>query len=226
MSFRVVCISRTIAAGGESIGQAIAQRLGFHYVDEQIIEKAARQAQVDPALVAAAEHRQPLLQRLLDKMALGAELAGTVTLATGVPFDVFVPSPTAYRATPDDLRVLIRAAIHEVARAGRAVIVAHAASMALGGMEGVLRVLVTASPETRARRLAAAQASGAAEATAAVASSDRERRDYLNSFYKIKEELPTHYDVVINTDVLTGEQAVDVILSAAQSGTSTGADKV
>jgi cytidylate kinase len=213
MTFPVVCISRTLAAGGESIGQVVAQRLGFRYVEE-----AARQAQVDPALVAAAEHRQPLVQRLLDKMALGAELAGTVTLATGVPFDVFVPSPTGYRATPEDLRTLIRAAIHEVARAGQAVIVAHAASIALGDKEGVLRVLVTASPETRVQRMATAQGISAAEATAAIASSDRERRNYLQMFYKIKEELPTLYDMVINTDVLTGEQAADVILSAAQSG--------
>ena len=216
MSIKVVCISRTIAAGGETIGQAVAQRLGFRYVDEQIIEKAAQQAQVDPALVAAAEHRQPLLQRFLDKLARGADLAGTVTLATGVPLDVFVPSPTAYRAEPDDLRVLIRAAIHEVARTGQVVIVAHAASLALSGAEGVLRVLVTASPETRAQRLVVAQHSGAADAAGAIAASDRERRDYLYSFYNVKEELPTHYDLVINTDALTPAQAVEAILAAAQ----------
>ncbi|HVO26352.1 MAG TPA: cytidylate kinase-like family protein [Candidatus Margulisiibacteriota bacterium] len=216
MSIRVVCISRTIAAGGEAVGQAVAHRLGFRYIDEQIIEKAAQQAQVDPALVAAAEHRQPLLQRFLDKLARGADLAGTVTLATGVPLDVFVPSPTAYRAEPEDLRVLIRAAIHEVARTGNVVIVAHAASFALSGAEGLLRVLVTASAETRAQRLALAQSSAAADAAKAVAASDRERREYLYGFYKVTEELPTHYDLVINTDALTPAQAVETILAAAQ----------
>jgi cytidylate kinase len=97
------------------------------------------------------------------------------------------------------------------------VIVAHAASLALGGTEGVLRVLVTASPETRAQRLAAAQGISAEDAATAVAASDRERRDYLHRFYRVKEELPTHYDVVINTDVLSPQQAVDVVLAAAQS---------
>ena len=95
MGFRVVCISRTTAAGGETIGQAVAQRLGFRYVDEQIIERAAQQAQVDPALVAAVEHRQPLLRRLLDQIAIGAELTGIVTLGTGVPVDAFMPSSVA-----------------------------------------------------------------------------------------------------------------------------------
>ena len=60
MRFRVVCISRTTAAGGENVGQAVAQRLGFRYVDEQIIERAAQQAQVDPALVAKASPGTPV----------------------------------------------------------------------------------------------------------------------------------------------------------------------
>ena len=41
-------------------------------------------------------------------------------------------------------------------------------------------------------------------------------RSYLQSFYQVKEELPTHYDLVINTDVLAPAQAVEAILAAAQ----------
>jgi cytidylate kinase len=218
MIFRVVCISRTTAAGGENVGDTVAQRLGFRYVDEQIIERAAQLAQVDPKLVEAAEHRRPLLQRVLDKLAAAHELAGPASLATGVPLDAFVPVSSGYHAQPDDLRVLIRAAIHEVATAGLAVIVAHAASMALAGVDGVLRVLVTASPTSRAERLAVAQGISVADATAAIARSDRERRDYFLQFYNLKDESPTHYDLVINTDVLSPSQAVEVIIAAAQSG--------
>jgi len=218
MSFRVVCISRTIAAGGETIGQTVAQRLGFRYIDEQIITRAAQQAQVDPALVAAAEHRRPLLQRIIDRLAMAGDLAGPLSLATGVPLDAFAPGTAGYRAMPDDLRALIRAAIHEVASAGQAVIVAHAASMALTGTPGVLRVLVTASADTRAQRLVATQGMGAVEAAADIAASDRERHAYFQGFYNIKEELPTHYDLVINTDVLAPDLAVELIVAAAQSG--------
>ena len=217
MSFRVVCISRSTAAGGESIGQAVAQRLDFRYVDEQIITKAAQQAQVDPALVAATEHRQPLLKRLLDKLPTGAALASTVTLATGVPVDAFVPSSSSYRADSSDLRALIRATIHEVASAGRAVIVAHAASIALGSTEGVLRVLVTASADTRVRRLAEAERITETEAEQRIAASDRERREYFRRFYSVDEELPTHYDLIINTDILTPTDASAVIAVAAGS---------
>jgi len=213
----VICISRTLAAGGEGIGQAIADRLQFRYVDEQFILRAAQQAQVDPALVAAAEHRQPLLQRLVDKIATARDLAGPLSLATGLPLDALASS-SGYRATPEELRGLIRAAIHELARHGRVVIVAHAASMALAGVNGVLRVLVTASAPTRAERLAAEQHMSAAKATAAIRASDKERQEYFRAFYRLTDELPTHYDLVINTDALTAQQAVDTIAAVAASG--------
>jgi cytidylate kinase len=199
-----------MAAGGETVGELVARRLGFRYVDEQIVTLAARQAQVDPALVAAAEQRQRVLQRLLEKLPSARDLAGAITFAP------VAGGSSSYRAVPEEMRVLIRAAIHQVAQAGQAVIVAHAASMALAGVEGVLRVLVTASPEVRAKRLATVEGLVAAAADAAIAASDLERRDYLRRFYGVKEELPTHYDVVINTEVLTAEQAAAAIVAAAR----------
>ena len=214
MGFRVVCISRTTAAGGEDVGQAVADGLGFRYVDEQIIRLAARQAQVDPALVAKAEHRQPLLQRLMEKM---PGSAGIVAAATGVSVGAFVPAPTGPKAEVADLRAMIQATIHEVARAGQAVIVAHAASMALANTDGVLRVLVTASAEARVRRVAELERLVTEEAERRIATSDRERREYFQRFYNLKEELATHYDLVVNTDVLTTAQAVAVVLTAAQA---------
>jgi cytidylate kinase len=75
----------------------------------------------------------------------------------------------------------------------------------------VLRVFVTAPSEVRAKRLAAAEGLASDAAEAAVAKSDGERRDYLKRFYGIKEESPTHYDLVINTEVIGPEQAVAAI---------------
>jgi cytidylate kinase len=51
----------------------------------------------------------------------------------------------------------------------------------------------------------------------AIAESDYQRKKYLARFYDIQEELPTHYDLVINTDVLEVEQAVAAVCAAATS---------
>jgi cytidylate kinase len=94
------------------------------------------------------------------------------------------------------------------------VIVSHAASFALPGRE-VLRVLVTASPETRARRVAETRGLAERDAARELKKEDGARADYLKRFYSVDRELPTHYDIVVNTDVLTPEEAAEVIAVAA-----------
>jgi len=218
VAMQVVWISRTLGALGEEIGSLVADRLSFRYVDEQVIERAARLAQVDPKLVAAVEHRRSLLTKLMAKLTAARGLLGpaTAALALGMPLLGSSPEHEGYRATAEDLRLLIQAAIHEIAKEGRAVILAHAASMTLAGRTDVVRVLATASAETRMRRLVATRGITVEAAAEAVATSDRNRRDYFRQFHDLAEEQPTHYDLVINTDVLTPERAAEVIVSAAR----------
>lgn len=216
MAFQVVCISRALAAGGEEVGRLVSEALGFRYVDEEVIEEAARTADVDPAAVAASERRAPLLQRIVDRLAAAQELSGPYTLAGGMPAEMFYPPLSGPRALPEDLRQLIKEALIRMAEMGHAVIVAHAASHALAGRPGVLRVLVTASPATRASRLAEAQGLTAGAAAAEIASSDKARQHYFRDFYGVSEELPTHYDLVLNTDVLGSDEVSALIVAAAR----------
>ena len=88
------------------------------------------------------------------------------------------------------------------------------ASPATCGRDDSLRVLVTASPATRARRLAAGPLD-VDDAAKAVADSDAARADYFKRFYKVDRELPTHYDLVLNTDTLSPEQAAALVVVAA-----------
>jgi cytidylate kinase len=45
--------------------------------------------------------------------------------------------------------------------------------------------------------------------------SDKAREQYLRRFYGINRELPTHYDLVVNTERLAADRAVDAIVAAA-----------
>jgi len=74
---------------------------------------------------------------------------------------------------------------------------------------------VTASPDTRVARLVSAKGLEQAEGARAVNDSDAGRADYLKRFYGISEESPTHYDLVVNTDALSVEQAAGLISMAA-----------
>lgn len=127
-----------------------------------------------------------------------------------------VPTSPAGRVLPGDpeLRTLIKQVLGSLADSGSVVIASHAASFALSGRD-VLRVLVTSSPKTRRDRLSAARGVDDRAAERLVKREDAGRAEYLKRFYGVERELPTHYDVVVNTDVLTLDGACNVIVAAA-----------
>ena len=197
---RVVCISHATGAGGEEVGRLVAERLGFLYVDDDIVARAAARGGISPADVADAERRKPLVSRLLEALAQSSEV-GASAYVDGVD--------------SDNVRALIRETIERTAARGKAVIVAHAASHLVEAGDEALRVLVTASPATRAGRLGDEEGLDPAKAVRAVKDSDAGRRDYLRRFYDVDEELPTHYDLVVNTDALSVELAAELVIRAA-----------
>ncbi len=147
MSRNVICISRTIGAAGEELGKVVAEKLGFRYVDEEIVIRAAEVAGVSPETIAESERSE-----------------GGATYSES-----------------------IERVINETAEQGDVVIVAHGASIPLAGRPEVLRVLVTASPESRARRLAERESIDTAGAHKAIEESDRARARYLDRFYDVKQ---------------------------------------
>src|SRR6266446_5999331 len=105
MSIGVVCISRAAAAGGEMIGRIVSQRLGFRYVDEEIVRKAAEKAHVDAHDVEAAEHKQPFIMRLIDSMSAAETLIDPLAFTSGLPLEVYYQSGVTPPATiPKDYR--------------------------------------------------------------------------------------------------------------------------
>lgn len=200
---RVICISHATGAGGEEVGRLVADQLGFLYVDDEIVARAAAKAGVGHDEVADAERRRSLIVRALDAIAEGG--GETWTIGTvGLP-------PTGRELGRYDLLALIREAIEQAAARGNVVIVAHAASHVVARSPDALRVLVTASPDTRATRLAALEEIDPNEARRKIKDADAGRRDYLKSFHGVDQEAPTHYDLVLNTDVLPIEDAARVI---------------
>jgi cytidylate kinase len=65
-------------------------------------------------------------------------------------------------------------------------------------------------------RAAAAASVDAKRAEKAVHDSDRDREDFLKRFYDVAHESAWHYDLVVNTDLITTQQAADLIITAAK----------
>ena len=211
MACKVVCISCTTGASGEEIGKLVAERLGFTYADEEVVARAAARGGIDAGSVADEESRKSRAARVLDALALTGDLG----LVAGVS-----PRAGNDEVGGPEIRALIRETIEHMAAQGNIVIVAHAASHALPAGSDVLRVLVTASPDVRAKRVGDSEGLDRSGASRAVKKSDAARHDYLRRFYDLKDELPTQYDLVLNTDVLSADRAVQLIAFAASSDAS------
>lgn len=202
MACSVVCLSHATGSGGEEIGKQVAERLGYLYVDEEIVARAAAEGALEPRDIADEERRRSLVKRVLDVLAEGGGDAWTLGAGFAASMDGLRPA---------DVRALIRETVVQTAARGNVVIVAHAASFAVEPGPASLRVLITASPKTRAKRVAASDELDDAQAAKMVKDSDSGRRDYLKRFYDVDQESPTDYDIVINTDVVSSEQAAELI---------------
>jgi cytidylate kinase len=203
----VVCVSHATGSGGEEIGKRVAEQLGYLYVDEEIVARAAAQGGLEPRDIADEEQRKSFVGRVLEALTEGGGDAwmfgsGVTAAVEGV--------------RPADIRALIRETVVQTAGRGKVVIVAHAASYAVEPGPTCLRVLVTGSPTPRAKRVRTKEQLDEARAVQMVKEADAARRDYLKRFYGIDHEAPTDYDLVINTDVLSTEQAAGLISHAAR----------
>jgi len=139
-----VCISHSTGAGGDAVARSVAERLGYRFVDDEVIEQASEWAELAPGFIASVERRKSLMDRVLGHVDESSALSLTPSAGgRGLPADA-------------DLRTLIKQVLASIADRGSVVIVSHAASFALTGRD-VLRVLVTASPETRTERLSEAK---------------------------------------------------------------------
>jgi cytidylate kinase len=208
---RIICVSHLTGAEGEAVARAVAERLGFRYLDEEIIETAAEWVDLDPSVVGAVERRKSLLGRI-------GEAIRTEPVPSRPDASVQRPSgATAVREKPsdEDLRQLIRDAIKDVADEKDVVIASHGAAMVLAGRDDTLRVLVTAPQTTRARRIADTRKLDERQAEKVLADEDASRADYLKRFHNIERELPTHYDMVVNTHALAPGRAAELIALAA-----------
>jgi cytidylate kinase len=203
-----ICISHATGANGPEVGRLVADQLGLRYADDEVIAEAAEWADLDPGLVADAERRKSVVVRILG--GFGSQPAPRLT------------SGDVARALPSDadLRALIKSAVSSLARQGGVVLVAHAASFALEPGDG-LRVLVIASRSTRSERLAIERSTTVAEADRMLSDEDAGRADYLKRFYGIDRELPSHYDLVVNTDAISAEDAAAVVIAAGRALSAT-----
>jgi cytidylate kinase len=198
MTANVITIARTLGAYGEEVGRAVAGRLGYRYVDDDIIHLAADRAGVDAGEIARVEGRRRLVDKVVRALAMGGPM----------PFDGGAAVALAMYPPGGGLEAVIMDVVVELAAEGRVVLVAHGGGRVLRTQGGVLRCLVTAPTVVRARRVTGGRD--------AVADSDKARREFFRRFFDDTEH-PDDYDLVLSTERLTAEAAAEAVICLANA---------
>ncbi len=209
MNTRVITVARQVGVAGEEVAQVVARTTGFRYIDYQIIQEAAAEAGVSPETVSEAEHTPSLLTRILESLARNPSMP---VAAWADP----IPLTTTPLYTSADYRRFVEDVVRDLAEQGSCVIVGHAAQVILRGRLDTVRLLVTGSPDFRARRIMAGMNVDEQTALKTVERTDAERKDWYKRFYETGWLTPWTYDLCINTDHLNPEQAAELVLDFAR----------
>jgi cytidylate kinase/L-amino acid N-acyltransferase YncA len=212
MSGPVITIARQIGSGGDEVAALVAERLGMPLLDRQIITRAARTAGVSEEALQSAERHSSLLTRMLENLSRFGTSGGPESLP---PTDGI--SSIALMTTSADFRALLQQVLRDVAAAGPAVILGHAAQIALRDMPGTLHVFIHASADYRAARLARTENIPLEQARREVEDNDRERVRFYQTAYHVSWYDLRLYDLVLDTQLTGIEGAATAIVDLARA---------
>jgi cytidylate kinase len=187
----ITTISHQMGAGGPEIGMAAAKRLGYRYVDQDLISDAARRYGLAEEKLSHLDESKPSLFERFD-----VETRRYITV--------------------------IQTALLEFAEADNIVQMGRGGQWLLRGIPHVLRVRIAAPFEQRVRNWIRRTAELTGEtpnqraATDFVRRDDNDRAGRMKYLYEVDISDPALYDVVINTEKLAYDAAVQVIEGLAR----------
>ena len=104
--------------------------------------------------------------------------------------------------------------MQEAANRDNIIIIGRAGQVILSNFPNTLHVKVIAPARIRARRIAETHNIPIEAASAQIETSDRARRNYLRRYYHVRWDDPELYDLIVNTQRLSPDQAACLICQA------------
>lgn len=186
---RIITISREFGAGGGSIGNAVAKKLGFEYYDKEIILKAAGKSNMDIDRVMKWDEKVP------SNFGFAQSL-----------FDFY------NRPQGEKLYAAQEAIIREIGEKGKCVIVGRNANTILKNFEDSLHVFVYADPYWRMEHMKAKMPDTTeAKISEEMHTIDRARKKFCSYYTNTEFGVADYYDICLNASALGIDNCIDVL---------------
>jgi cytidylate kinase len=199
-----ITIARQLGSGGSELGQRLACRLGFAYLDHQILQQAAKELGMSEAELA---HREERIQSFWVRM--------VEAFSTGCPeYMMSTPPPKIIsdeRLVEAEQQVLLR-----LSAQGSCVIVGRCGFHLLARRARLLNIFIHAPSRFRIERMT--RLFGAANETVAsemMESTDRDRERYVERFTGQSWYDARHYHLAIDMSQVGFDTAEEMIVSLA-----------
>lgn len=204
----VITISRESGSEGNEIAQILCQRLGYRQFDKGMMVQLAKELRSDIAEVADTAEDLLIEKSLFERvwgslqsvLESGHESQQTISIETGKPLTV------------RQVQELILAAYNY----GNMVIIGRGSQIVLANMPNVLHVRVVAPLEKRIRNWQTREGLAYKDASKKVKERDNAHVDFVKNFFDTDIRDPELYDLVINTNKLSPQDAADLIINTLQ----------
>lgn len=207
---KAITISRLYGSGGGEIGARVAQRLNWHLIDHEIVARIARELGIPETTAKAQdEYAKGFIARVISQFVSPVPTAAAPVVQVR-PDDQ--PDQDRYQET-------LRHVVETAADTGRAVIIGRASQIYLANRRDVLHVFIEAPLEKRIAYVALRENLDATRARERVQLKDGDRSRYFRTVLRKNPDDPMHYDLVINTDVISLDCAVDLICRVLEEKT-------
>lgn len=219
----IVTISRQYGSDGRTVGLRAADRLGYRYVNKEIITEVAQMANVPVTEVERFDEQpESAAVRILKKFlapsytAIGPELTEhdwwTATLAGTLP------SAHESLSLDEDVFVqLTQEVIVKLAEQGNLVILGRGCQALLADRPDVLHVRIVAPQDYRVDVAVRRDDLDPAQARKELEEVDQRRATYVKRHYNFNWNQASQYNLVVNTAHLGVEDAAALIEHAARS---------
>jgi cytidylate kinase len=200
----VITIRGKLGSGAPEIGKLLSQKLGWDYIDREILAQVASRLNLNENEVIAKEMppvslRERIEEALQKGYATGVGVQGAYLPISQIPLD-----DTRYLAALTGL-------IKEVAQ-GRSVIYGRGSQFILRDHPHTINVSIVAPFKIRLKRVMESLNLNEDKARQEMNRFDNAAREFLKRYFGAEMEDPTCYDIVVNTERLDFEMVCNVII--------------
>ncbi len=198
---RVITVSRQAGSGGKLIAARVAQETGLCYHDRELIRKIADSARTEPEAVQGRDERgHSLLEGWFDSLVDHRQLL-----------------PRRYlrhlNLRPDEYLQHLTKVVLEIGDGDGGVVVGRGANFIIP-RTSCLRVRMIAPLEMRMDYIANILDISTMRAKMLILQREADRKAFARYYFKADITDPDNYDLVLNMDVFTLEEAVQAVLAA------------